>query len=151
MTTTFPQEDRMVRDMVSASCCNTLQNLGLKIKAAYMWLITDQGHFLANYHFDTCGFYEDTDSQLLEAKGARLIQKVPAFSALDMNACLPAYMLIKDMDQGLYEISLDKHFEQIPMITERRLPDALARLLIEMMSKRMYKPEDVAATIAGGE
>lgn len=128
-------EERALREAVSPFLCEELLIMdldGTKTKKHY--LIGDKTVYLRDYHWDHAGFYRDTDQGYFEACGYPIRKAIPAFTIGDMMALLPPFMITKNGEYD-YEASLDNLYSEIDVQRDRRAPDVLARLVIDMLKK----------------
>ena len=136
-------EERSLRDAVSPFLCEELFICDLDPKLAKkIYLIADKQIFLKDYAWDHCNFYRETDHAYFEACGQPIRKTIPAFTMADMINILPPFMLIKNNDVD-YEASLDTYYTEIDVQKDRRAPDVLARLAIDMLKKKFLIPAAV--------
>lgn len=130
-------EERALRHAVSPFLCEELLILGLDATLCqYHYLIGDHQIFLRNYQWDHAGFYRETDQGFFEACGHKIKKTLPAFTGSDMEALLPPFMMLKDGMQD-YKVSLDNWYDNIDIAQDRRAPDALARMVIDLLKNHV--------------
>jgi hypothetical protein len=133
-------EERALRHAVSPFLCEELLILGIDATLCqYQYLIGDHQIFLRNYQWDHAGIYRETDEGFFEACGHKIRKTLGAFTGSDMEALLPPYMMVKDGMQD-YKVSLDSWYDNIDIAQDRRAPDALARMVIDLLKKNVLKP-----------
>ena len=140
-------ERREFRDLVSPYLCEALLEAGIPNLHKVHWMLTPDDEWkLWSYAFDPDGVYEESD-QLIYAlnPAAKPLRAVQAFSTGDMLAALPP-ILITSSSQTDYEVSVDVVFGQCCK-KGKRLPDALAELLLELLKQGVYKVDYVTEKI----
>ena len=131
-------ETRETRDLVSPHLCDDLLSAGIPNIHKLHWLMDKNGSWkLWNYAYDPDGIYEESDKLIHainpETKPLRAIQ---AFSTGDMLVALPPILITSDGQD--YEVGVDLVYGLLSQ-KDSRLPDALAKLLLDLLKRQVYK------------
>jgi hypothetical protein len=140
-------ETRENRDLVSPHLCDDLLSAGIPNIHKLHWLMDKNGNWkLWSYQFDPEGVYEDSDKLIHainpESKPLRAIQ---AFSTGDLLAALPPILITSTSTED-YEVGVDLMYGLLSQ-KDSRLPDALAKLLLDLLNRNVYKVDYVTEKI----
>ena len=126
--------DLLYRNFVMPVYCKLLQNEGLDLELPFFWKLYD-GPMLKSYAFDREDFYKLNDRRIDSVNPHMGI--VPAFQINELCVLLPDYYMSKE--NGLFSIALSSLYS-VPFIKDTRLPDAYARLVLELIKARVIIP-----------
>lgn len=140
-------ETRETRDLVSPHLCDDLLSAGIPNISKRHWLMDKHGNWkLWSYEYDPEGVYEESDKLIHainpESKPLRAIQ---AFSTGDLLAALPP-ILITSAGPNDWEAGVDVVYGLLSQ-KDSRLPDALAKLLLDLLKRNVYKVDFVTEKI----
>jgi hypothetical protein len=140
MAPMITQEERTLLPAVSPFLCEELIILGLDANLCKdQYLIADKKIYLRSYQWDHTGFYKETDQGFFEAVGQPIRRRLPAFTISDMMALLPPFMMNKDNDND-WSLSLDNWYDVVPIEKDRRAPDVVARMVIQLLKRNILTP-----------
>lgn len=123
-------DNPIFENFVSPILCNDLLNLGLTPHTVYKWKTYGDLSLLFTNYWDFDNYY--SDALKLQDEANPPLEVLPAYSIKDVEKGLPDYLLRKDGDE--YEVALEKIY-QSGFHKAKRLPDALALMLKEVISK----------------
>lgn len=129
---------------VSPHITRHLQVAGLNPKRMpSIWKVDkDEQCELRNFLFDEDGYYKDSQEMLDELYPPK--QMMPCFQLRDMDIILPDYWIQRD--NGRYTIAINQIF-QVESVTDCRLPDALAIMVLDCIKARIIRPDDAVKLI----
>jgi hypothetical protein len=126
-------DNALFQNFVSPELCRDIVTAGFTAEVIFQWKIYPSEIQLFSKSFDEDSYYSD-GSALIDSFHAP-IMRVPAYTIKEMETELPAYCLCKDPN-GMYIIMFDDAY-QLPSCSDKRLPDAFAKGLIQAMKKRI--------------
>ena len=128
-------DNNVVKNYVSPRHCQALTDAGFGGINKFFWKVYLSDIILDTNVFDIDKYYEE--GNLLVDYIAPLKMRLPAYTIKEIEEQLPDYCLCKQ--DGGYEIMLDGKYNVDP-ITNVRLADAFALMLLAMLKKRLIDP-----------
>lgn len=113
-----------------------LVSLGVRgsIYNTYEWKVDEEDTWMLDTcDFDPCEVYKNSNDIVRMLGAVPIKLKFPAFLVCDMLVVLPNLFIAKD--DANYTVSCDQMYGELT-ITDARLPDALARILIGLLENR---------------
>ena len=132
------------QSFVSPHIVRHLQIAGLEVHPfSTMWRVdkNDQCE-IKNFLFDEDRYYKDSQEALDHLYPAK--HYMPAFQLRDMDILLPDYFIQRD--NGHYTIAIANLFD-VESVTDHRLPDALAIMVLDCIKARIIQPEEAVKEI----
>lgn len=124
------KEQRVLRDLVSPYLCTELLQLGMQNTATVYWMETEAGWKHWTYEYDPDNLYKDSDAIIYATCPATAPKTViAAYSVGDLMAVLPPLCVTSTKSDYDVACELFAYSAQ-----DSRFPDALARLLINLLS-----------------
>ncbi len=130
------------QDFVSPELCRALQVAGLEVERLCFWNIYDKA-FLKSYAFDREDYYRENDKAVELLNPPKM--RIPAFQTGDLNALLPNYCLSRD-DAG-FILSIENNY-QLATVTDKRMPDVFARMVLACLRARIIIPQKAIETLS---
>lgn len=137
-------ETALTENFVCPNLCEALVVAGLTEKVLYQWRVKMDYIELCTKEFDPDNYYADS-APLLNIVTPPL-RRLPAYSIKDVEKVLPADYCI-EFRNGEYQASLGKIFETEHAHADR-LPDAIAKLLLNALQKRIVDLKKVNAILS---
>jgi hypothetical protein len=133
-------------DAVSPCYCADLRSMGITAYVNQYWAINqaENSAVYKSYAFDDDDNMWNADQAIFAMSGTVL---KPAYTIKDMEKCLPPYFISKHGD-GSYEMSLESMYT-IGTITEKRLPDVYAKMLLALLYTKKAAVKQVNRLISG--
>lgn len=132
-----------LNDFVSPGICKYLYDRGIRPRnTTYKWRVVNGNAELITYAFDTDGYYAAAFSNVDFVYPPHYL---PAFTITDMSSIMPDYTIRRS--QGLFTIEVDTPFVVEPC-QDRRLPDAMAKMVADLIHSSIISPVDAAIKIS---
>jgi hypothetical protein len=127
-------ETALTQEFVDPLLCKELHYAGLSDQTPYYWHHSIFDIRLATVFFDPDSYYRQAFINRQALPGVQKIIIIPAYRATELDRIIPAYALSKE--KGCYIAMLDTTYGNAESKAQR-LPDALARLTIQMLKQRI--------------
>lgn len=132
-----------LQDFVSPGICKYLYSIGLRPRnTTYKWRIVNGNAQLITYAFDIDGYYAAAFTNLDFVYPPHYL---PAFTITDMSRIMPDYTARRS--QGMYTIEVETAFHVEPC-QDVRLPDALGKMVADLVKSSIISPVDAAIKIS---
>lgn len=134
-------ESPLYSGFVRPDLCQQLQSFGVTPNTPYHYRITAGSAELNTFAFDPDDVYAQAFANLRYTHPVGII---PAYSLKEIERALPDYLLSKV--NGSYELTVELEY-RLEAVTEKRLPDAFAHMLILGIRARVFSPAAVSELI----
>jgi hypothetical protein len=129
-------DESMYQEFISPELCKRLVIAGVNARSEYRWKARNYLCDLECFAFDVDGYYKQATANVDTVVPPNDI--IPAFQAVGLSKLLPDFFISRS--QGSFTISIENIYK-VDTVTDNRLPDAIAKMVLECIRARVITPE----------